>query len=77
MNTKTLAIVTIVAVTGALMLAALVSAIPTYAKITEKKTCDGEPGPCPGRSSDPGRGHVEDTENVNPTGRAPPGQNKD
>jgi hypothetical protein len=49
---------------------------PAFAKITSQTTCDGEPGECPGSSSGPGRGHDEETENVNPTGKAPSGQNK-
>jgi hypothetical protein len=73
MNNKTLVIASIVAVTGAFMLAALVNTIPTYAKITP--TCDGEPGDCPGKSDNPGQGH-EDTGNQNPSGKLPPGQNK-
>ena len=62
-----------------LLAAAIVSTIPLQhvsAKITERTTCDGEPGECPGSSSGPGRGHDEETENVNPAGTAPPGQNK-
>jgi hypothetical protein len=55
------------------MLAAALANTPTYAKITP--TCDGEPGPCPGSSSNPGQGH-EDTGNENPSGQLPPGQNK-
>jgi hypothetical protein len=81
MSTKTLAIATVVAVTAAFVLAtALVNIAPTYAKITEQTTCDGEVDEdgCPGKSAGPnGKGHDEDTENVNPQGTAPPGQNKE
>jgi hypothetical protein len=78
MSTRISAIAAVVAVTAAFMLAAtLVNSVPAYAKIKEQTTCDGEPGECPGSSSDPGRGHDEDTQNVNPQDKAPPGQNKD
>ena len=73
MSTRTLAIATIVAVTAAFMLVAALVNVPAYAKITP--TCDGEPGECPGSSSNPGQGH-EDTGNANPSGKLPPGQNK-
>lgn len=81
MQSKTLAIATLMAVSGALILGTtIVNIVPTYAKITERTTttCDGEPGECPGSSSGPGRGHDEETEteNVNPQGTAPPGHNK-
>jgi hypothetical protein len=78
MNSKqTLKIAAIVGVTAAFMLATtLVNSVPAYAKITSQTTCDGEPGECPGSSSNPGKGHDEETENVNPSGQAPPGQNK-
>lgn len=77
MNHRTVAITTLVGITAALVLAtALTNIVPASAKITQSTTCDGEPGECPGSSSDPGRGHDEETENVNPSGKAPPGQNK-
>jgi len=72
-------IAAIVAVTGAFMLAtALVNSVPAHAKITPgQTTCDGEPGPCPGSSSDPGKGHDEDTTPAtNPAGNEPGGHNK-
>jgi hypothetical protein len=79
MRTTILAIATIVAVTGAFMLAAtLVISVPAHAKITPgQTTCDGEPGPCPGSSSNPGKGHDEDTTPAtNPAGNEPGGHNK-
>lgn len=77
MNHSTTVTATILVITGALVLAtALTNIVPANAKITQSTTCDGEPGECPGSSSDPGRGHDEETENVNPSGKAPPGQNK-
>lgn len=67
----------LVSTTVLLMLATtMTNIVPAYAKITSQTTCDGEPGECPGSSSGPGRGHDEETENVNPSGTAPPGQNK-
>jgi hypothetical protein len=78
MNSKqTLKIATVVAMTGALMLVAAFVNAPAHAKITEQTTCDGEPGECPGHSWDRGNGHEQDTENVNPNGTPPPGQNKE
>lgn len=63
------------AVAGASILA-LVSTAPTFAKIDQVTRCDGDVGDCPGSSSNPGQGHDETTQNENPSGAAPPGQNK-
>jgi hypothetical protein len=74
LDTKILAITTIMAMTAALVLAtASANIVPSFAKITP--TCDGSPGDCPGKSDNPGQGH-EDTGNQNPSGQLPPGQNK-
>jgi hypothetical protein len=76
MNTKqTLKIATIVAITGAFMLMAALANTPAHAKISQVTRCDGNVGSCPGKSSDPGQGHDETTQNENPSGHAPPGQN--
>jgi hypothetical protein len=78
MNTKTtFAIIAMVAI-----LAAAIT--PTFltqasAKITEETNCvrpsgNVREGPCPGGSGDT-TPIEEETENVNPQGKAPPGQN--
>jgi hypothetical protein len=54
---------------------ALVNSVPAHAKITQ--TCDGEPGDCPGSSSNPGQGHYEENVNSGKNAKAPPGLNKD
>jgi hypothetical protein len=48
-----------------------------FAKIEEVTRCDGEVDPdgCPGRSSGPGQGHEETTQNENPAGHTPGGLN--
>ncbi len=79
MSTKTLAIATLLAITGAVIVA-LVNIAPTYAAIDQVTRCDGEVDEdgCPGKSAGPhGKGHVETTQNENPSGHAPPGQNKE
>ena len=76
MRTTILGIATIVAVTGAFALLPVLMNAPAYAAIKEVTRCDGDVGDCPGKSSNPGQGHDETTQNENPTGKAPPGQNK-
>jgi hypothetical protein len=75
MSSKILAIAAIMAVAGASILA-LVS-VPTYAAIEPVTRCDGEVDEdgCPGSSATKGQGHDETTQNENPSGKAPPGQN--
>jgi hypothetical protein len=73
-NQKTVfAIVAIVAAVGIVVSAA--TSNTAYAKINSVTRCDGKLGSCPGHSSDPGQGHDETTQNENPSGHAPPGQN--
>jgi hypothetical protein len=76
MRTTILAIATLVAVTGTLMLVAALVNTPANAKVGPVTRCDGEVGDCPGSSSGPGQGHDETTQNENPAEHAPPGQNK-
>ena len=74
MNQKTVfAIVAIVAAVGIVVSA--VASNAAYAKISSVTKCDGKVGSCPGHSSNPGQGHTETTQNENPSGHAPPGQN--
>jgi hypothetical protein len=85
MSTRTLAIAAVVAVTATFMLATtLVNGVTAYAKITEETTdtgCTNNGGNSPGgqQPSCTGGGLTQETEteNVNPSGQAPPGQNKD
>jgi hypothetical protein len=76
MNTK-FSIVVILAITAFVATAAM-SSSQAFAKIEPVTRCDGEVDPdgCPGSSSGPGRGHDETSQNENPAGTAPPGQNK-
>jgi hypothetical protein len=84
MSTRTLAIAAVVAVTATFMLATtLVNGVTAYAKITEETTdtgCTNNGGNSPGgqQPSCTGGGLTQETEteNVNPSGQAPPGQNK-
>jgi hypothetical protein len=84
MSTRTLAIAAVVAVTATFMLATtLVNDVTAYAKITEETTdtgCTNNGGNSPGgqQPSCTGGGLTQETEteNVNPSGQAPPGQNK-
>jgi len=84
MSTRTLAIAAVVAVTATFMLATtLVNGVTAYAKITEETTdtgCTNNGGNSPGgqQPSCSGGGLTQETEteNVNPSGQAPPGQNK-
>jgi hypothetical protein len=82
MSSKILAIAAIMAVAGASILA-LVSTTPAFAKITQETTdtgCTNGGGNSPGgqQPSCQGEGLTQETEteNVNPSGSAPPGQNK-
>jgi hypothetical protein len=88
MSNRTLAIAAVVAVTAAFMLEATLvvtnGAPAAYAKITEETTdtgCTNNGGNSPGgqQPSCTGGGLTQETEteNVNPSGQAPPGQNKD
>jgi hypothetical protein len=70
-------IAAIVAVTGAFAILPALMNGPAYAEIREVTRCDGDEGDCPGKSEDSqGPGHEETTQNENPSGKAPPGQNK-
>jgi hypothetical protein len=71
-KTITLTLVGVVAAVLVLVMAPSIASNKALAAITTE--CDGEPGECPGNSSNPGQGH--DEERVNPTGKALPRQNK-
>jgi hypothetical protein len=71
MNTQTKTILAIVAIVAAVGLAAtVVTSNMAYAKITS------ETHNKPDKGNPQGNGNGLTTENVNPTGKAPPGQNK-
>ena len=74
MNTKTtvIAVAALVVVLG-LLVAPLSLSVASARQVT---TCDTGDPMCPGSSSNPGRGHEEETCNDNNPDVCPPGQNK-